>query len=201
LPEGQFQAKDTELQAKDTELQAKDTELQAQKEELEDRDKHVLLLKDLLVDDTKREKLQVVYISTSRNYAKQNRSKPGGVEKEALLRSRLSTYNSRSAKGDEWYFYEWFALTRVPKPLPAPLVKEAVITTTEEDGTTTTETIQADTNENFRLLEEYINKLGTSITSISRKKVFDDLKVLSNFPLLQQLLAQLRPNVKLLQKS
>jgi hypothetical protein len=69
---------------------------------------HVLLLKDLLIDDTKRERLQVVYISTSQNYARQNRSKPGGVEKEALLRSRLSTYNSRSAKGDEWYFYEWY---------------------------------------------------------------------------------------------
>jgi hypothetical protein len=74
------------------------------REQLEDKNNHVLLLKDLLIDDTKREKLQVVYISTSQNYARQNRSKPGGVEKEALLRSRLSTYNSRSAKGDEWYF-------------------------------------------------------------------------------------------------
>jgi len=83
-------------------------QLQAKDKELEDRDRHVLLLKDLLVDDTKREKLQVIYISTSQNYAKQNRSKPGGVDKEGLLRGRLSTYNSRSAKGDEWYFYEWF---------------------------------------------------------------------------------------------
>jgi MSV199 domain len=62
------------------------------------------LLKDLLVDDQKREKTQVVYIATSRNYAMQNRFKPGGVESIEKLTSRFSTYNSRSAAGDEWYY-------------------------------------------------------------------------------------------------
>ena len=83
-------------------------QLEAKDKELEDRNRHVLLLKDLLIDDTKRVKTQVVYISTSENYAMQNRSKPGGVDRLELLRSRLSTYNSRSAKGDEWFFFEWF---------------------------------------------------------------------------------------------
>jgi len=255
-------------------------QLQAKDKELEDRDRHVLLLKDLLVDDTKREKLQVIYISTSQNYAKQNRSKPGGVDKEGLLRGRLSTYNSRSAKGDEWYFYEWFLvadyrqvesrlkdvlgrfrdkknkemyvlhlshMTHVvkylcdhyndevdevnsklaefiagfdshilrplvpePKPLPLPTStvqqpptsQEAILTTTEEDGTTTTTTIQATSQDSFKTqLEAYIRKLDSTTTCISKKKVFDDLKVKKDrtgkLPILQQLLTSLRPNIKL----
>jgi len=253
-------------------LAIKDNELKAKDKELEDRNKHVLLLKDLLVDDTKREKLQVVYISTSRNYAMQNRSKPGGVDREGLLRSRLSTYNSRSAVGDESFFYEWFFVADYkqvesrlkdvlgrfrdkknkemyvlhlshmvyvvkyicehyndevdevnsklaefiagfdshhlrpwvpdPKPLP-PTSQEAVIRTTGEDGAQTITTIQADTRDEFKAkLEEYILKLDSTITSISKKKVFDDLEVkkdrLQKLPILQQLLRQFRPEIKLL---
>jgi hypothetical protein len=260
-----------------TQFKLKQSRLENSKlrEQLEDRDNHVLLLKDLLIDDTKREKLQVVYISTSQNYARQNRSKPGGVEKEALLRSRLSTYNSRSAKGDEWYFYEWYFVADYrqvesrlkdvlgrfrdkknkemyvlnlshmtyivqyicehyndevdevnaklaefisgfdshnlrpfvpePKPLP-PTIQEAKLSTTEEDGTTTLTTIQANSQDDFKAkLEEYILKLDSSTTCISKKKVFDDLNVKKDrtgkLPLLQFILGKLRPNVRLLQKS
>jgi hypothetical protein len=78
------------------------------KDQIQDKNDHILLLKDLLVDDQKREKTQVVYIATSRNYAKQNRFKPGGVESIEKLPSRFSTYNSRSAAGDEWYYSDTF---------------------------------------------------------------------------------------------
>ena len=80
---------------------------QGQKENDELKD-HILLLKDLLIDDQKREKTQVIYIATSRNYARQNRFKPGGVEGVEKLAGRFSTYNSRSAAGDEWYYSDTF---------------------------------------------------------------------------------------------
>jgi hypothetical protein len=47
------------------------------KNQIKSNEDHILLLKDL---DQKREKTQVIYIATSRNYARQNRFKPGGVE-------------------------------------------------------------------------------------------------------------------------
>ena len=264
-------------------------QLEAKDKALEDRDRHVLLLKDLLVDDTKRVKTQIVYISTSKSYAMQNRSKPGGVDRVELLRSRLSTYNSRSAKGDEWYFFAYFFVadyrqvesrlkdvlgrfrdkknkemyvlklrhmthvveylcehyndevdevnsklheyisgldsyslrsddeppeakpfpitpsSTTPPPIPtiSTQTQEAILTTREEDGTQTTTTIQATSQDTFKAkLEEYIRQLDSSTTtSISRKKVFDDLKITkdrtSKLPLLKQLFGQLKPNIKL----
>lgn len=82
--------------------------IQFKENQLKDQADHILLLKDLLIDDQKREKTQVIYISTSRNYARQNRFKPGGVESIEKLTSRFSTYNSRSASGDEWYYSDTF---------------------------------------------------------------------------------------------
>jgi len=45
-----------------------------------------------------------VYIATSTNYAKRNRFKVGGVENEDKLGSRLATYNTRSANGDDFFY-------------------------------------------------------------------------------------------------
>jgi hypothetical protein len=92
-----------------------------------------------------------------------------------------------------------------PKPLP-PTIQEAKLSTTEEDGTTTLTTIQANSQDDFKAkLEEYILKLDSATTCISKKKVFDDLNVkkgrTDKLPLLQFILGKLRPNVKLLQKS
>lgn len=78
---------------------------QKYKEELKD---HILLLKDLLIDDTQRPKTQIIYIATSRNYASQNRFKVGGVESIEKLSGRFSTYNGRSASGDEFYYSDTF---------------------------------------------------------------------------------------------
>jgi hypothetical protein len=72
------------------------------KDQIKVNEDYTLLLQDLMTDDQKREKTQVIYIATSRNYARQNRFKPGGVESVSKLTPRLSTYNSRSAAGDEW---------------------------------------------------------------------------------------------------
>jgi hypothetical protein len=103
-----LQVKDTELQVTKVELQAKDAELQAKEDQLQANEEHILLLKDMLIDDQKRDKTQVIYIATSQNYARQNRFKIGGVESTDKLASRFSTYNSRSAAGDEWYYSDTF---------------------------------------------------------------------------------------------
>ncbi|ADO00476.1 hypothetical protein WIV_gp132 [Wiseana iridescent virus] len=77
-------------------------------DQIKDNQDHILLLKDLLIDDQKREKTQIIYIATSQNYARQNRFKIGGVESITKLASRFSVYNSRSASGDEWYYSDTF---------------------------------------------------------------------------------------------
>jgi hypothetical protein len=74
------------------------------------------------------------------------------------------------------------------------------------DGTVTNTTIQSKTPQEFRLqLEEYIRGLDSATTMISKKKVFDDLNVkkdrVNKLPLLQQLLRQLKPQIRLVQKS
>ncbi|AHL67634.1 hypothetical protein DH26_gp147 [Chloriridovirus anopheles1] len=75
-----------------------------------------------------------------------------------------------------------------------------------EDGTVTNMTIQSKTPQEFRLqLEAYIRGLDSTTTTISKKKVFDDLNVkkdrVNKLPLLQQLLRQLKPQIRLVQKS
>jgi hypothetical protein len=62
----------------------------------------------MLIDSSNLPKSQVVYIATSASYANQNRFKVGGVESLDKLSSRLSTYNTRSASGDLFYYAEWF---------------------------------------------------------------------------------------------
>ena len=50
------------------------------------------------------EKTQIIYITTSTNYAKRNRFKIGGVESKDKLGSRLSTYNTGRAAGDDLFY-------------------------------------------------------------------------------------------------
>ncbi|CCV01859.1 hypothetical protein IIV22A_015R [Invertebrate iridescent virus 22] len=221
---------------------------------------HILLLKDLLIDDQKREKTQVLYIATSQNYARQNRFKVGGVENTQKLDSRLSVYNSRSASGDEWYYSDTFLVAdyhqiesrlkdllgrfrdkkskeiyilhysnikyiceylsthyndeidevnqkltefisnlnsyQLRPIVPPPIcIRFANITTLKEDGTTTSTTLQSKSKEDF----DYIHQLDECTTQISKKKVFDDLKVKKDrkdkYPVLKSLLSQLRPDV------
>lgn len=241
-------------------IQFKDNKLKSQ-------ENHILLLKDLLVDDTKREKTQVIYISTSRNYASQNRFKIGGVENINKLDSRLNNYNSRSASGDEWYYSDAFFVadfrqleSRVKdiigrfrdkkrkeiyilhytnlkyiveylcdhyneeieevnnklayfistinshnlRPfIPGErCIQYANITTLKEDGTTTNTILQANTQEDFvKQLKDYISKLDVQTTQITKKRIFDDLKVNKNRKdkviILRDILSQLRPEIQL----
>ncbi len=52
---------------------------------------------------------------------------------------------------------------------------------------------------------EYVKTLDSNTTVISKKKIFDDLKIRKNrterFPILEQVLGQLRPEIMLLKKS
>ncbi|CCV01870.1 hypothetical protein IIV22A_026R [Invertebrate iridescent virus 22] len=241
-------------------IQAKDDQIQSNLD-------HILLLKDLLIDDQKREKTQVLYIATSQNYARQNRFKVGGVENTQKLDSRLSVYNSRSASGDEWYYSDTFLVAdyhqiesrlkdllgrfrdkkskeiyilhysnikyiceylsthyndeidevnqkltefisnlnfyQLRPIVPPPIcVRFANITTLKEDGTTTSTTLQSKSKEDFiNKLTDYIHQLDECTTQISKKKVFDDLKVKKDrkdkYPVLKSLLSQLRPDVVL----
>src|SRR5579864_3648063 len=74
----------------------------------EDALAYALILKEMVIPTNKRTFDEVIYISTSRAYAAQNRFKVGGVEHVDKLKSRFATYNGRSAAGDEWYFSDIF---------------------------------------------------------------------------------------------
>ena len=91
-------------------LEQKDQALEQNKQILEQKDKLVLRLNEMLVDKTELPKTQIVYIATSENYANQNRFKVGGVESLDKLAPRLSSYNGRSASGDEFYYAEWYTV-------------------------------------------------------------------------------------------
>ena len=241
------------------------------RDQIKTNEKYTLVLKNLMIDDRQREKTQVVYISTSRNYANQNRFKVGGVESVAKLTPRLSAYNGRSASGDEWYFSDVFLVadyrqieTRlkdligtfrdkkgkeiyvlhytninyvvrylcehyndevdevnsklaefisnlhphnlrpiVPEPYTANF---ANITTLKENGTVTNTTLQAKSEKDFSAqLAKYILTLDSTTTQISKKKVFDDLKVKigrnKKFPMLVQFFGQFRPDIKIIFKE
>jgi hypothetical protein len=80
------------------------------------------------------------------------------------------------------------------------------ITHLKEDGTVENVTTQSNSIEEFeQSLKAYISSLNSDVTSISKKKVFDDLKVkdgrTQKLPLLKQLLGILRPEIRLLNKS
>jgi hypothetical protein len=77
------------------------------------------------------------------------------------------------------------------------------VTHLKEDGTVIQTTMQSDSFENA--VKEYILTLKPSVTSISKKKVFDDLKVRKDrtkkFPILINIFGQLKPGIKILKKS
>ena len=77
------------------------------------------------------------------------------------------------------------------------------VTHLKADGTVDNATIQSNSFEDA--VKDYIRTLDPNTTVISKKKVFDDLKVrkdrTSKFPILEQILNQLRPEIMLLKKS
>jgi hypothetical protein len=77
------------------------------------------------------------------------------------------------------------------------------VTHLQADGTVDNVIIQSDSFE--EALQRYISALDPNTTTISKKKVFDDLKVrkdrTSKFPILEHILNQLRPEIRVLKKS
>jgi hypothetical protein len=74
------------------------------------------------------------------------------------------------------------------------------VTHLKEDGTVENMTIQSRNREDFEeSLKRYILNLNPEISSISKKKVFDDLQIKKNrtekLPVLQKMLNTLRPDI------
>ena len=91
----------------------------------------------------------------------------------------------------------------VPPPIQ---ITYANITTLKVDGTTTNTTLQASTQQDFiSQLKEYISQIDDETTSISKKKVFDDLNIKKNrkdlFLTLKSVLSQVRPDITLKHKE
>jgi len=87
-------------------------QLQREKQELADRLKaeqeYSQILKDMVAKEDPIPKTQVVYISTSSTYARQNLFKVGGLDSQAQIKPRLASYNTNRTTGDEWYFLDIF---------------------------------------------------------------------------------------------
>lgn len=77
------------------------------------------------------------------------------------------------------------------------------VTCLNKDGTVDCTTIQTSSFEEMVTL--YISKLSETTTEITKKKVFDDLQIKKDrkdkFPVLKAILAQLRPEIKLILKQ
>jgi hypothetical protein len=101
----QLEQKDEQLEQKDHQLEQKDHQLETQAQQIEEQRRYTLDLQEgLLGNIPELEKTQIVYIATSHNYAKRNLFKVGGIENEKHIVSRLCTYNTGRAAGDD-YFY------------------------------------------------------------------------------------------------
>jgi prophage antirepressor-like protein len=99
-----LEQKDLELEKKDQELEKKDQELEKKDRVLKNTEAHRRRMQEMLIDGAKLEKKQVIYIATSVEYASINRFKVGGAESPGNLKSRLSSYNTGRAAGDDFFF-------------------------------------------------------------------------------------------------
>lgn len=61
-------------------------------------------LRDIVTVMKTKQRNQIIYIATTKAYAKQNRFKVGGVKSRTLLKGRLATYNTGRPVGDKMYF-------------------------------------------------------------------------------------------------
>jgi hypothetical protein len=105
LLNNQLEQNQQQLEQKDQVIEQKDQLIEENQQQLEEERQYRLDLQDSLIDNNKElEKTQIIYITTSANYAKRNRFKVGGVESEDKLGSRLSTYNTGRAAGDDFFY-------------------------------------------------------------------------------------------------
>jgi hypothetical protein len=105
LLNNQLEHNQQQLEQKDQVIEQNQQQLEQNQQQLEEERQYRLDLQDSLIDNNKElEKKQIIYITTSTNYAKRNRFKVGGVESEDKLGSRLSTYNTGRAAGDDLFY-------------------------------------------------------------------------------------------------
>jgi len=94
-----------QLEQKDQELEQQAHQLEQKEAQIEEQRQYTLDLHEgLLGNIPELDKTQIVYVATSHNYAKRNLFKIGGIEHEDKIVSRLCTYNTGRAAGDD-YFY------------------------------------------------------------------------------------------------
>jgi len=103
--EEQMRIKDEQYQQEKEQYQQ---ELEQYQQQLEQQQDYISILKDISVSDNQRNCSEVIYIATCDSYAKRNRFKIGGVQSSDKLQQRLSTYNTRSANGDMFYYSDIF---------------------------------------------------------------------------------------------
>jgi hypothetical protein len=107
--------KDIELKEEKERAEQEKEELEEQLEQAEERaeqaeearelqERYTNKLRDIVTVMKSKQKDQIVYIATTKTYAKQNRFKVGGVKSRSLLRGRLSTYNTGRPAGDKMYY-------------------------------------------------------------------------------------------------
>jgi len=92
------------MELKDQQLREAKEAIQEAYEKVDEYKEMALNFQQLAISDIRLEQTQIIYIATSPNYAKQNRFKVGGVQAKKYLKSRLSSYNTRSAVGDFFYY-------------------------------------------------------------------------------------------------
>jgi predicted nuclease with TOPRIM domain len=78
--------------------------LEAEKYERNLDQQYTNKLRDIVTIMKTKQRDQIIYIATTKAYAKQNRFKVGGVKSRALLKGRLATYNTGRPVGDKMYF-------------------------------------------------------------------------------------------------
>ena len=101
-----------QMRLKDDQYQQRENQYQQEREQhlkqLEEQQDYIGILKDISVSDSQRNCTEVIYIATCDSYAKRNRFKIGGVQSSEKLQHRLSTYNTRSANGDMFFYSDIF---------------------------------------------------------------------------------------------
>jgi prophage antirepressor-like protein len=83
-----------ELEVKEQLEEELQVQLAHEQRERELQERFTNKLRDIVTVMKSKQKDQIIYIATTKTYAKQNRFKIGGVKSRSLLRGRLSTYNT-----------------------------------------------------------------------------------------------------------
>ena len=104
LKDKQHQEAEHQLMLKDKQRQEAEQALIQVRAEAEFQSRYTNKLKNMITVMKSRQKDQIIYIATTKAYAKQNRFKVGGVKSRSQLKPRLCGYNTGRSDGDKMYF-------------------------------------------------------------------------------------------------